>query len=422
MKKRTVIILSAAVCLAAALALEAYFFHRGYTGGKGGLQAASFAPETEFPADPDSIFCAMDIFRELQKTESGNFIFSPSSIRKALALACLGAKGNTRAELAKAMRFSPDSPVFLDHWKKLTGRLQTIGKSKKLSIEGADALFIQEGYPFSGDYMEKAETVFGAELKPVDFASGDALSKMDEWISQKTRGLIKNAIPPELVTADSRMFILDTIFFKGEWADPFETELTKDEPFFPSGGERVMAKMMHAHSYYGYSENESFQILELPYSQGLNMIVVLPLKKDAKKSDWENLDPEDLDHQLKRMEEKEVELAFPKFDCTSNLNLLKTCQALGIKDAFSEISADFSGITDEERLYVSGIRQKAKITVDEKGTVAAAVTYDGVAPVEAIPEEPPKPIQFIADHPFAYLITDSASGTVLFMGRVENPA
>ncbi|MBI5844134.1 MAG: serpin family protein [Deltaproteobacteria bacterium] len=375
----------------------------------------------EFPPDPDSIFCAMDFFRELQKTETGNFIFSPSSLRKALALACLGAKGGTREEIARVMRFSPDSPVFLDHWKKFTGRMNSIGKSKKLSIEGADALFIQEGYPFSGAYMEKAETVFGAEIKPVDFASGDALSEMDDWISKKTRGLIKNAIPPNLITAEARMFILDTLFFKGEWADPFETELTEKEPFFPSGGGRVMAKMMHAHSYYGYSENESFQILELPYSQGLNMIVVLPRKKDAKKSDWAKLDPEDLDHRLKRMDRVEVELAFPKFDCTSSLNLSKTCQALGIMDAFSDISADFSGITGQKGLYVSAIGQKAKITVDEKGTVAAAVTYDGPMVAAAL-EEPPKPIQFIADHPFAYLIMDSASGTVLFMGRVENPA
>lgn len=375
--------------------------------------------QSEFPKDPDSMISAIEFFSVLARKASGNFIFSPASLRKAMALLNLGSGGNTKRQISRAMHFPKDAAAFLEHWRKVQERMNTLKHSKNISFENADALFIQKKAKLEKAYLSPAQKVFGAMVMPVDFMNSATLPLMNNWVTEKTRGLIKNAISPDVLRPDTSFILLDTLYFKGVWACLFPKDRTKAEPFFPSSGKREMVQMMHNEAHYQYTDNALVQILEMPYAEGLSMIIVLPRKKIGLAGLFRQIDGKALGILIREMEEQMVEVALPKFDIDSRFDLTESCRTLGIKDAFDPAAADLTSLSKEKGLSISAIEQVGAITVDEEGSEAAAMTMIAIA-MDHSP--PPEFVKFTADHPFAFLIQETKSGTVLFMGRVENPA
>lgn len=376
-------------------------------------------PETraEFPADKGSMFSAVEFYKVLSQKTPGNFVFSPLSLRKAMALLNLGAGGNTESEISRAMHFSDD--LAPSYWYDVLARMDTLKNSGKISLENADALFVNKNITLSACYLSSAKEEFRPDIMPVVFSNPETLSLINGWVSEKTRGLIRNVIGGEDLSPDAMLVIIDTLYFKGQWACRFYENGTRTGQFFQPSGKSVAVPMMHNLARYQYAGNSMVQILELPYAEGLSMIVVLPVKNNGLVGLFSNMVGDSLALFMNEMEEKEVSVSLPKFAVNSDLDLKDSCMALGMKDAFNPKAADFTSLSGEKGLYVSEIKQMATITVDEKGAEASAATMV-MMPLDHTPTD--RFVKFNADHPFAFLILETKSRTVLFMGRVENPA
>jgi serpin B len=215
----------------------------------------------------------------------------------------------------------------------------------------------------------------------------------------------------------TRLVLTNAIYFKGKWASQFKPELTQDAPFTLPGGEKSTVSMMNQKERFGYSETEQLQILELPYvNDDLSMVVLLPRKTDGVKDLEKQLNSDTLKNWITGLHKREVQVFFPRFKMTSEFELGQVLGEMGMPDAFSG-NADFSGMTGNKDLFISAVVHKAYVDVNEEGTEAAAAT--GVV-MRVTSVETPPPV-FRADHPFIFLIRDNHTGSILFLGRLENP-
>jgi len=214
--------------------------------------------------------------------------------------------------------------------------------------------------------------------------------------------------------------LTNAIYFKGDWQDPFKKEATKDLPFTTTGGKTVDAPLMFRVGRYQYGESDSFQALDMPYAgKRISMTVILPRKPDGLPAVEKELTAAKLAETIKGLRPaEEVHVHLPRFKVEKDFLLNKPLKALGMKAAFE--GADFSGMhTGGEQLDISAVLHKAFVDVNEEGTEAAAATGVVIKATAAPP--PPKPVYFKADHPFLFLIRDHKTGSVLFLGRLENP-
>jgi serpin B len=222
------------------------------------------------------------------------------------------------------------------------------------------------------------------------------------------------------LTPDTRLVLTNAIYFKGDWAATFKKELTKEEPFHVTADKKADAPLMHRTEEYGYMDGGSFQALELPYSgKNLTMIVLLPKKVDGLADFEKDLTADKLTEWVGGLREQKVIVSLPKFKTTQRVSLARTLIEMGMKNAFTS-GADFSGLGGSPgELALSDVIHKAFIDVNEEGTEAAAATAVGVERTSAR-VEPPTPV-FRADHPFVFLIRDTRSDSILFLGRLVAP-
>ncbi|MEN6450681.1 MAG: serpin family protein, partial [Thermoguttaceae bacterium] len=219
--------------------------------------------------------------------------------------------------------------------------------------------------------------------------------------------------------AMTRLVLTNAIYFKGSWLKPFDKKLTQDEDFNVSAERKVKMKLMHQKTSFGYAETETLQTLEMPYAgRGLSMVVLLPKKVDGLSELEKSLSADMLDSIVSNLRNREVITAIPRFKLETSFQMNPTLRALGMKLAFSP-EADFSGMSTQEKFYVSDVIHKAFVDVNEEGTEAAAATGVMVR-ATALRHPEPTPV-FRADHPFLFLIRDLRSGAILFMGRMTDP-
>ncbi|MEW6229087.1 MAG: serpin family protein [Bacillota bacterium] len=375
-------------------------------------------------ADIDSIVAgnnsfAFDLYRQLAR-DKGNLFFSPYSISSALAMTYAGARGETAKQMADVLHFSlaPERlhPVFSD----LTGMFNAGGKSYQLSV--ANALWGQVGYKFLPGFLDITNKYYGAGFKEVDYvkAREQARQTINKWVEAKTNDKIKNLIQPDDLSTLTRLVLTNAIYFKGKWEIQFKPEATKPMPFYMSAKEKVDVPMMHQVAKFNYAENDQAQILEMPYTGGdLSMVVLLPKPgyELAKLEDM--LRPEVIRSWLSQLSKKEVEVFLPRFKLEERFVLNEELHGLGMIDAFDKVAADFSGMTPGPDLYISMVIHKAFVEVNEEGTEAAAATAVIMDTKAMILDKPPV---FRADRPFVFLVRDLRSGSILFMGRLANPA
>jgi serpin B len=369
---------------------------------------------------------ALDLYGKLAQGDGNRFI-SPFSISCALAMTYAGARGETAAQVAKAMHFNlpPGKlhPAFHGLFADLYNRNDSAAGpegGRPVELLTANALWTQSGQRILPEFQKLIESNYEGGLFPVDFRQAPAATReyINHWVEEQTKGKIKDLLKPQNIDAKTVVILTNAIYFKALWASPFAAQLTKPDDFHTSSAEKTRVDLMHLSGRFRYAEDALAQTLELPYQGGkLSMVVVLPRATDGLGRLESSLSLAKLDGWLSSLAQRRVEISLPRFKLTAEAELKAALSALGMPAAFIGGQADFSGITGNRDLVISAVVHKAFVEVEEKGTEAAAATGVVMARTSVVMA----PTIFRADHPFLFLIRDNRNGTILFLGRLARP-
>ena len=397
-------------------------------------------------AAADDAFGA-DLYRLLAAGRR-NVVFSPASIAAALQMALCGARGATAAQIAAALHLAgPDAAA--DGLRLLSGVLSQAGDGTNVTLRAPNTMWVQAGLPLEPGFTSRLGDAAALTVRPVDFrgAPGQARAQINELIAEQTAGKITDLLGPDAVSAATRLVLANAVYLKARWAFPFPASATADSPFYPgpdgdpdaasgsgpapasgpsapsgpsstpAAGATLTVPMMRRTADLAYLRADGYQAVLLPYQASrLAMAIVLP------DGPLPTLAPRlagGLGPLLAGAAQQSVALSLPKFRQRAGFGLIPVLRQLGIEDAFTD-AADFSGITAQERLFISAVVHQAYIDVDEQGTEAAAATAIGMRPMAMRRE--PDPIRMVVDRPFLFAIIDTATGLPLFLGQVTRPA
>ena len=412
-------------------------------GNPPGLHAATAAASDGNPAVIAINTLGLELLGKSAPPEA-NALLSPYSIQSALAMTYAGSDGQTRAEMAKVLHFPENAPELDKGFKTLQQSLDEIAKttaaraarSKEdggpgdpVTLTVANRLFGQKGCPFRAPFLALVKDGYGAPLEELDFiknASG-ATRVINIWVEAQTRQRIRDLIPPDALTQDTRLVLANAIYLKAPWAEEFSTQLTKPRPFHVRGGSQKNVPTMTRQAHFGYGKQaEGFTAVTLPYSGGgLQLLILLPDDVNGLSALEARLTPAVL-ARCANLPTVEVVLDLPKFKIEPPvMRLSRELIALGAKTAFDipKGSANFDRMAPrlpDKYLYISEVFHKTFLSLDEKGTEAAAATAVVMMEATAV-REPREPVRVNVDHPFIFAIQHRASGACLFLGRVTDP-
>jgi len=364
----------------------------------------------------------LDLYQQL-RVPDGNLFFSPYSVRMALAMTYAGARGETAAQMHRGLRFSLEGEALHAAYGASLRALEGV-RSEDVELVVANGLWGERSSPFLPPFAELVDRAYGAGLELVDFrhASETARQRINEWVEARTRERIRELIPAGGVNPDTRLVLVNAVYFDGRWLEAFDDARTREAPFFLADGGSVPVPLMRFTEAptVPFYEGDGYSAVELDYLGGeVSMLVVLPDAADGLPGLEDRVDPAFLERLLAAMAPEPVEVLLPRFTLTWGAqDLAAPLQALGVHDLFVDGVADLSGIDGSRELFVSGVFHKAFVDVHEEGTEAAAAT--GV--VVGITSMPPPAAVFRADRPFLFLIREKASGAILFMGRLVEPS
>src|SRR5687768_7552243 len=366
---------------------------------------------------------AFDLYRSLQ-AQDGNLFYSPYSISLALAMTYAGARGSTESQMVQTLHFLPQDQLH-PSFNALDLQLAEHGKAQSedetpLQLNIANAVWAEQTYPFLQDFLDTIALNYGAGIRLADFINQyEAVRKeINDWVSDQTKGKIKDLIPEGVLNTDTRMALVNAIYFKADWLSPFDAESTQDARFHLLNGSEVSVPTMNKDAFIPYAKGDGWQAIELAYEgETAAMDIIVP--DEGRFEEIESgLDYEAASAILSSLQPTSVTLALPKFTFESEFGVDDQLKALGMTDAFDPDRADFSGMTDRKDLFISAVLHKAFVAVDEKGTEAAAAT----AVIVGVTSAPVFDVTLIIDRPFIFLIRDIPTGQILFVGRVLNPA
>ncbi|XP_060901635.1 glia-derived nexin [Labrus mixtus] len=347
-----------------------------------------------------------------------NVVLSPHGVASILGMLLPGAHGETRKQILIALRYKKNGPYRM--LKKLHKALSA--KSNQDAVLIANAMFTKEGFPMEGTFVATNKDNFQCESRSMDFSNADrAAEEINTWVNNKTKGHIPSLIKADMLdSALTRLVAVNSIYFKGLWKSRFQPENTKMRSFTGGDGNSYKVPMMSQLSVFNIGvattpQGLKYKVIELPYHGGtINMLIVLPLEEDTPLSRViPHISTATVHSWTSLMHPRKVRLLIPKFTADAEVDLEAPLSALGITDMFSQAKADFRHISGEP-LHVSKALQKAKIEVNEDGTKAAAVTT-------AILLARSSPPWVTVDRPFLFLIRHKPTGTILFMGQINQP-
>ena len=346
-----------------------------------------------------------------------SFIYSPLSITYVLGMVNDAAIGQTEQELEQVLGFHQGGiQAVNDYCKKQIDGLPKVDNKVTLNI--ANALFVNKNMAtLKAQYQQDMKQYYDAQAENLDFNSPSTLSTINGWCNDHTNGMIPNIldeIDPAIVT-----YLLNAIYFKADWASKFDQKNTKEETFTTENG-KTKLPLMHQKVLIKYLKNDIYAAVEMPYGNGYwDMTIMLP--EEGKTTD-------DIINYLAKIGlseasyPHEVDLKLPRFETASDTNtldigLIGLLQKMGINLVFDSCFAEIPNMCENGNVYISMMRQKAKIKVNEEGSEAAAVTIAGVKFTSSMePEEYPK-ATFHANRPFVYVIREASSGVILFVGK-----
>jgi serpin B len=387
----------------------------------GGAARGGVAPAAQQSQREGNTAFACELYARLKAAAGdANVFFSPHSISTALAMTSAGARGGTEAQMVRTLHFEPDPARRHAAFCEMEARLGLVQKKGLVKLSVANSLWPQKDCALLGNFLGLVRENYGASITPLDFRAAEPARKtINSWVEEKTNRKIQDLIPGGALTAATRLVLVNAIYFKGDWKSPFRAEATKEAPFRLRPGQTAPAPLMFQKDRFGYGETDDLQTLELPYAgDDLAMLVLLPRKPDGLAALEDSLTPANLAKWTQAMRSPDVRVYLPKFKMTCRFSLNDTLRAMGMSDAFAPGVADFSGMDGGRGLFISEALHKAFVEVNEQGTEAAAATGIGMRATAL----PPPPVEFRADHPFIFLIREKSTGSILFIGRVTNPA
>ena len=368
-----------------------------------------------------------DLYQRLRR-QPGNLVISPASITTALAMTWGGAEGETAAQMREVLHLEGAADEVMTLSGQLAGSLQDPARPVVFRI--ANQLFCEQTYKLVPAFVAKTRAFFGAPVELLDFKKKPEPSRVhiNQWVEEKTRHRIRNLIPPGKVMPDTRLVLVNAIYFLGDWDDPFNHDETRPMPFHLTASEARDVPTMNNRGGFRIAQKDGVTALEIPYKGGeLSMMLLLPDAIDGLAAVEGTLDAKKIDGLASAMKIELVWVALPKFEVNpgESLALGENLKALGMPLAFDPNLADFTGIANPpnpaQRLVIGEVFHKGFVKVDEKGTEAAAATAVMALEVGVAPGGGGGPRPFQVDRPFLFLIRDNASGLVLFMGRVSDP-
>jgi serpin B len=372
-----------------------------------------------------------------------NALLSPYSIQSVLAMVYAGAEGETRAEMQKFLHYPEGKRELHESFAALQMALETMaegiqveeelngnGRAGELSfvLDTACRLYGQEGFEFRPAFLSLLREKYGTTLEVLDFKFNPttATRSINDWVTDRTNGKISGLIPPDVLSKETRLVLVNAIYLKAKWLHDFSEVATKPAPFHVRGGKAEEVETMEQQAGFGYHKGEGFCAVGLPYiGNEVQMLILLPEQPDGL-AQVERVVAADMLANCGDLPIHELRLFLPKFEMeTPSYDLSAVLQDFGVRQAFDkpERTANLDGIAprkDDDYLAVSHLLHKAYLKLDEKGTEAAAVSIADVIQ-GGIEPEPPQPIEVRVDRPFLFAIQHKASGACLFMGRIVDP-
>lgn len=360
-----------------------------------------------------------ELYKQVAKPDV-NTVLSPFSISTALTMTWTGARSGTESELRKALHLDGPRERVLGDASKVSAWLQS--GDKPFQLKGVNRLFGEASAPFEQPFLEENRAAFGAALAPMSFKTEAEPSRraINEWVEQQTEKRISQLLPEGSISAATRLVLVNAIYFKADWAVPFEKHHTRSAPFQTPAGVKQVPTMSKRWRY-GFAEQDGVKLVELAYKgDTMSMLLVVPDAEVGITKLEASFDANKLSSLRAAAKPSDILLSLPKFEIEPSqaLALNEALGALGVQQAFDPARADFSGMSStakQDQLFLSKVFHKAFVKVDEKGTEAAAATA-------AIPEVTSMPTLVQVDRPFLFFIVDRESGAILFMGRVADPS
>merc|ERR1712004_86637 len=365
-----------------------------------------------------SLDMAIKMHKQMSKPGK-NVFFSPASVGFAMAMTYAGGRSETATQMKAALGFSDiDDADIHASFADLHKSLMETGGNYSLSL--ANRLYGHQDYHFLPAFLEGSKKHYAADLQNVNFADDASRLAINKWVEDQTNDKITNLLADKLDPL-TRLILVNAIYFKGEWANKFDPARTNKDEFTKTNGEKVPVDMMWIKKKFQVLDHRDLgcQILEMPYKGNiLSMLILLPHKHDGLAKLEANLTPEAISgFPFGKPSRVNTEVYLPRFKLEESASLAETLRALGMQDAFIDSKADFSGMDGSRNLFLGDVVHKAFIEVNEEGSEAAAATAAIMMMRMAMISMPVR-----VDHPFLFLIRDNRSGSILFMGKVEEPS
>ncbi|GJQ84145.1 hypothetical protein Trydic_g12117 [Trypoxylus dichotomus] len=352
---------------------------------------------------------------------NGNVLFSPLSAHIALILCHQGSSGITRKILQDVLILPSDQ---LDIAREYKAILRNFNDTRNdLSFSVANSIYLKTNYNLKSQFQEIAGEYFGANIENVDFTKSSLIAKqINDWISERTKHKIQDVIVESALTEETRVVLVNAVYFKGSWAHPFKMHETQKDKFYISDLQTVDCQMMQTTGDFYYSDSEELdaKILKIPYvDRDIFFVVILPNSvRSLKKIETKLIAKKNLISLVSNMDLENVEVLLPKFKLETNIDLRQPLEDIGLGNIFSE-KANFSQmLNSHEPLTISKVLQKTFIDINENGTEAASATSVLIRMRRSLNLHQYK---FYANKPFIFYIMDSASSVLLFLGKLMNP-
>jgi serine protease inhibitor len=356
-----------------------------------------------------------DLFSQLwQQNKEKNIFISPPSLSFALSMLYNGATGETAREMAEVLHTQELSLAKVNSQNQILKEILT-NADPKVQLAIANSLWLKEGFSFEQDFLANNQKFYNAEISELDFSSKEAVATINNWVDENTSGKITEIIDD--IDPQEILFLINAVYFKGNWQYQFKPENTATRPFFLTDKTETTAELMSQMGEFPYWENDDFQAISLPYGEtnNLNMYIFLPRQESNLTEFLSLLTLENWQQWLSQLQQKEVTIILPKFKNEYQQEMKDILLALGMKRAFSSQEADFTALTSAQ-VNVSNVKHKTFVEVNEEGTEAAAVTSIGVR-TTSIRITPTMEV----NRPFFYVIGERQTDTILFMGAMLNP-
>ena len=361
---------------------------------------------------------AIDMYQQINgqpDQADKNVFFSPYSLSTAMAMVYAAAEGETKAQIQKTLHYpapstlNPNSAALYNQFNK---------PNPDYKLATVNDLWMQQGLTPTKSYIDTVQRYYSGQVTALDFEGSPdpACQTINKKIADKTKQLIPELLPKGSIKSDTAVVLTNAIYFKGDWTMPFTAESTSAQPFYNAIGRASTVQMMRQQSYFDYYEDKHIQVVQLPYKgDDLSMLVVLPKlnHKLAMQQLAKSLSVTKIKQWSAGLVRQEVDLQLPKFKLDARYQMKTLLADMGMTKAFNN-AAEFNLYADGTPIKLDEVYHQAVVTVDEKGTEAAAAAgavgmYVGRS----------YPVEFKADHPFMFVIKDNKTDAILFLGQVN---